>query len=194
MGNQNGQVAIEITQNLEGLYFCSDNGDRFTNTLKFVGEECCYHAVSVRISEIVMTSSLSSSAVAYPQANLSIPSSYAFQEGQQATINCRVMPGRLSQYYSVRWINGNVTIAISNPRSVLPGYQLHDNFSLTIYNIQPSDSSTSYRCSVIIDDPQISGAQNVVYDQNYLGLITVMVGESPNKYTYIAILQLWRIL
>ena len=124
---------------------------------------------------------ISSSSVAYPQANLSIPLSYAFQ-GQPATINCRVMPGRLSQYYSVRWMNGNVTIATSNPRSVLPGYQLHGNFSLAINNIQPSDSSTSYRCSVTIDDPQISGTQNVVYDQSQLGLITVMVnGESPNK-------------
>ena len=129
-----------------------------------------------------MTLISSSSSVAYPQANLSIPLSYAFQEGQPATINCRVMPGRLSQYYSVRWMNGSVTIARSNPRSVLPGYQLHDNFSLTINNIQPSDSSTSYRCSVTIDDPQISGTQNVVYDQSQLGLITVMVnGESPNK-------------
>ena len=79
-----------------------------------------------------------------------------------------------------------MTIATSNPRqSVLPGYQLHDNFSLTINNIQPSDSSTRYRCSVIIDDPQISGTQNVDYDQSQLGLITVIVnGESPNKYTH----------
>ena len=127
----------------------------------------------------------SSSAVAYPQANLSIPSSYTFQEGQQATINCRVMPGKLSQYYSVRWMNDSMTIATSNPHSVLPVCQLHDNFSLTIKNIQPSDSSTSYRCSVIIDDPRIPGTQNVVYDQSQLGLITVMVnGESPNKCTH----------
>ena len=129
-----------------------------------------------------MTSSLPSSAVAYPQANLSIPSSYAFQEGQQATINCRVMPGRLSQYYSVRWSNDNVIITASNSASVLLGYQLHDNFSLTINDIQLGDSSTSYRCSVTIDDPQRSRTDNVVYDQSQLGLITVMVnGESPNR-------------
>ena len=124
----------------------------------------------------------SSSAVAYPQANLSIPSSYTFQEGQQATINCRVMPGKLSQYYSVRWMNGSMTIATSNPHSVLPVCQLHDNFSLTINNIQPSDSSTSYRCSVTIDDPRIPGTVNTVYDQ--LGSTTIMVhGKSPNIYT-----------
>ena len=81
-----------------------------------------------------------------------------------------------------------MTIATSNPPSVLPVCQLHDNFSLTINNIQPSDSSTSYRCSVTIDDPQddpqIPGTQNVVYDQSQLGLITVIVnGESPNIYT-----------
>jgi len=143
-----------------------------------------------------MTSSLSFSAVAYPQANPLIPLSYVFEEGQQATINCRVMPGKLSQYYSVRWINDSVTISTSNPRSVLPGYQLHDNFSLTIYNIQLNDSSTSYQCSVTIDDPQRSGTDNVVYDQSYLGLITVIVGESPNKHTFLAsfpgfVLQLW---
>ena len=45
VGNQNGQVTIEITQNLEGSYSCSDNGDRSTNTLKFVGKECCYQLV-----------------------------------------------------------------------------------------------------------------------------------------------------
>ena len=81
-------------------------------------------------------------------------------------------------------MNDSVTIATSNPRSVLSGYQLHDNFSLTINNIQPSDSSTSYRCSVTIDDPRIPGTHDVVYDQSQLGLITVMVyGESLNKYT-----------
>ena len=95
------------------------------------------------------------------------------------------MPGRLSQYYSIRWMNDSVTIATSNPRSVVPVCQLHDNFSLTINNTRPSDSSTSYQCGVTIDDPQISGTRDVVYDQSQLGLITVMVyGESPNKYTH----------
>ena len=39
VGNQSGQVTVEMTQDLEGLYSCSDNGDRSTNTLEFVGEE-----------------------------------------------------------------------------------------------------------------------------------------------------------
>ena len=39
VGNQNGQVTIEITQNLEGSYSCSDSGDNSTNTLELVGEE-----------------------------------------------------------------------------------------------------------------------------------------------------------
>ena len=42
VGNQNGQVTVEITQDLEGSYSCSDNGDRSTNTLELVGEECCH--------------------------------------------------------------------------------------------------------------------------------------------------------
>ena len=105
-----------------------------------------------------------------------IPSSYAFQAGQPATIDCRVMPGRLSQYYRVTWWNGNLTIATSNPHSVLPGYQLHDNFSLTINDIQLSDSSTSYRCSVIIDDPRISGTTgDFFYNRHQLGSISVAV-------------------
>ena len=80
-------------------------------------------------------------------------------------------------------MNDSVTIATSNPRSVVPICQLHDNYSLTINNTKPSDSSTSYQCGVTIDDPRISGNQDVVYDQSQLGLITVMVyGESPNKY------------
>ena len=39
VNNQNGQVTIEITQELEGSYSCSDSGDRSTNTLELVGEE-----------------------------------------------------------------------------------------------------------------------------------------------------------
>ena len=35
-GNEGGQIAIEITQDLEGLYSCSDSGDRST-TLELVG-------------------------------------------------------------------------------------------------------------------------------------------------------------
>ena len=37
--DQNGQVTIEITQELEGSYSCSDSGDTSTNTLELVGEE-----------------------------------------------------------------------------------------------------------------------------------------------------------
>ena len=35
-GNEGGRIAIEITQDLEGLYSCSDSGDRST-TLELVG-------------------------------------------------------------------------------------------------------------------------------------------------------------
>ena len=37
--NQSGQVTIEITQEQEGSYSCSDSGDTSTNTLELVGEE-----------------------------------------------------------------------------------------------------------------------------------------------------------
>ena len=39
VGTQNGRVVVEITQDLEGFYSCSDNGERSTNTLQLVGEE-----------------------------------------------------------------------------------------------------------------------------------------------------------
>ena len=113
-----------------------------------------------------------------------IPSSYAFQEGRPATIDCRVMPGELSQYYRVRWMNGSLTIATSNPHSVLQRYQLHDNFSLTIDDAQPIDSGKSYQCNVTIDDPRIPGTVNIVYDQ--LGSITVNVyGKSQTYSIYV---------
>ena len=116
-----------------------------------------------------MTFSFLSSA-AYPPANLSIPPSYAIQAGSPATIDCQIMPGRLHQYYSVSWWKGNLSIAKSNPHSVDEGYQLHDNFSLTINDVQLSDSSSNYRCSVTINDPRTT---NVVFEQ--LGNITVML-------------------
>ena len=40
VGNQVGQVAIEITQDLEGLYSCSYNG-MTSDTLELVGKESC---------------------------------------------------------------------------------------------------------------------------------------------------------
>ena len=43
VGNQAGTVAIEITQDLEGFYSCSYNGDRSSNTLQLVGKESCHH-------------------------------------------------------------------------------------------------------------------------------------------------------
>ena len=39
VSTQNEQVTIEITQELEGSYSCSDSGDTSTNTLELVGEE-----------------------------------------------------------------------------------------------------------------------------------------------------------
>ena len=36
--HRNGQVTIEITQDLEGLYSCSDNGHDRSNRLDFVGK------------------------------------------------------------------------------------------------------------------------------------------------------------
>ena len=37
--NQNGQVTIVITQELEGWYSCSASGDRSTNKLALVGKK-----------------------------------------------------------------------------------------------------------------------------------------------------------
>ena len=125
---------------------------------------------------IMMTLSPFFFSAAYPQPNPSISSFYSSQAGLPVTVNCRVIPGKLSQYYQVRWWIGRSTIATS----LSSQYQLHDNFSLTIKSAQPSDSSTKYRCSVIIDDPQITGTNNVFYDKNYLPYINVIVyGKSP---------------
>jgi len=91
------------------------------------------------------------------------------------------MPGRLSDYYRVSWWNGISQIANSNQGSLMQGYQLHDNFSLTIDNIQTSDSSTSYQCMVTVDDPQIPGT--TIDYQAELGRITVVVyGESAKTF------------
>ena len=85
------------------------------------------------------------------------------------------MPGRLRDYYSVRWWNGSVPLAASSPPSQLSGYVLHANFSLTINDIQLSDSNTNYQCTVTIVDTQAPGTNNQVYDSDRLGTITVRV-------------------
>ena len=92
-------------------------------------------------------------------------------------INCRIKPGKLRQYYSVRWMNGTSTIITSTSPPESPRYQLNDNFSLIINDIKLVDSSTSYRCTVTIDDPNIPGTSNRVY--NHLGNITVNVYGTP---------------
>ena len=70
-------------------------------------------------------------------------------------------------------MNGSSTIITSTSPPESPRYQLNDNFSLTINDIKLGDSSTSYRCTVTIDDPNISGTRDRVYNQ--LGRITVIV-------------------
>ena len=56
VGNQSGQVTIEVTQDLEGSYSCSDSGDSSTNTLELVGEETTINeCMNCRIGRIVMT-------------------------------------------------------------------------------------------------------------------------------------------
>ena len=94
------------------------------------------------------------------------------------------MPGRLSQYYRVSWWNGTFQIATSNPRFEFPGYQLNDNFSLTIDNHSSDSSTKNYQCMVTIDDPQIRGTTiDRHYDQSELGRITVVVyGESAKTF------------
>lgn len=47
--NQNREVTIVINQDIEGLYSCSDNGDRSTNTLKLVGKESCPQICKVSV-------------------------------------------------------------------------------------------------------------------------------------------------
>ena len=92
-------------------------------------------------------------------------------------------------------MNGSLTIATSNPHSVLQGYQLHDNFSLTINDAQPIDSGTSYQCSVTIDDPQITGTVNIDYNQ--LGSITVNVygkSQTCSIYAFYQVNGSWYIL
>jgi len=115
--------------------------------------------------------------VAYPEPNFTLPSSYVFETAHMATgtINRHIMPGKLRQYYSVTWNNDNLVL-VSSAEPMQLKYRPDDNFSLTINNIELSDNSKNYRCSVTIDDPQIPGSVlDKVYDQRQLGLIMVMV-------------------
>ena len=58
VGNQAGTVAIEITQDLEGFYSCSYNGDRSSNTLQLVGKESCHHYEVEEMSYILYAYSI----------------------------------------------------------------------------------------------------------------------------------------
>ena len=154
--SQGGHITFVITQAMEGTYYCSKNM-MTSNTLELV---------------------------AYPEPNFSLPSSYFFGAADMATgtINCRIMPGILSQYYSVTWNKDNLVLATSAEPMRLK-YQLNDNFSLTINNVELSDSTT-YWCTVTIDDPQIPGSvSDKVYDQRQLGNISVTVYGTSDIYS-----------
>ena len=60
-GNHRGRVSIMITQDLEGMYSCSDSGDSSTNTLALVGKENCH-----QVHELVMNLSPFFFSAAYP--------------------------------------------------------------------------------------------------------------------------------
>jgi len=154
---QGGHIVFVITQDMEGMYYCSKNM-MTSNTLELV---------------------------AYPEANFSLPSSYFFEAAVMATgtINCRIMPGKLSQYYSVTWNKDNLVL-VSSAEPMRLKYQLNDNFSLTINNIELSDNSTTYWCTVTIDDPQTPGSvSDEVYDQGQLGNISVKVYGTSDIYS-----------
>ena len=153
--SQGGRIAFLITQDMEGTYYCSKN----------------------------MMTSNTRELVAYPEANFSLPSSYFFGAADMATgtINCRIMPGKLRQFYSVTWNKDNLVL-VSSDKPMRLKYQLNDNFSLTINNIELSDNSTTYWCTVTIDDPQIPGSvSDKVYDQRQLGNISVTVYGTSDK-------------
>lgn len=155
--SQGGRITFVITQDMEGMYYCSKNM-MTSNTLELV---------------------------AYPEPNFSLPSSYFFEAADMATgtINCRIMPGILSQYYSVTWNKDNLVL-VSSAEPMQPKYQVNDNFSLTINNIELSDNSTNYWCTVTIDDPQIPGSVlDKVYDQRQLGYIAVTVYGTSDIYS-----------
>ena len=154
--SQGGSITFEITQDMEGTYYCSKN----------------------------MMTSNTQDLVAYPEPNFSLPSSYFFEAADMATgtINCRIMPGKLRQYYSVTWNKDNLVL-VSSADPMQPKYQVNDNYSLTINNIELSDS-TNYWCTVTIDDPQIPGSvSDKVYDQQQLGNIAVMVYGTSDIYS-----------
>ena len=153
---QGGHIAFVITQDMEGMYYCSKNM-MMSDTLELV---------------------------AYPEPNFNLPSSYFFEVADMATgtINCRIMPGKLRQYYSVTWNKDNLVL-VSSAEPMRLKYQLNDNFSLTINNIELSDS-TNYWCTVTIDDPQTTGSvRDKVYDDQQLGNISVMAYGTSDIYS-----------
>ena len=78
--------------------------------------------------------------------------------GGVATIQCPTLPGRLRQYYSVRWRKGYRILGELYDGSHLarlePRHSIDNTtFSLIIDNVEVGDGGSGYNCLVVVRDP-----------------------------------------
>ena len=87
--------------------------------------------------------------IAFPVPNPTIPLKYTAHIGSTAVINCPFRAGALVHRYQASWSKGLQKIT---PRLSHGKYQVLRNLSLVVTDVNVSDASRGYYCSVTVDD------------------------------------------
>lgn len=117
--------------------------------------------------------------------------------GQQARLNCPRQPGRLFMQYYGQWSVNSTDIArIPAPSrsSSVPDffsgarYSVNrSDFSLLIDNVSLSDSGSSYRCELLVEDPQDLTERHTFGESGDLELLVYGMSSCFSYCTYIGI-------
>lgn len=111
--------------------------------------------------------------------------SYTALSGNRVVLPCPIEPGALLQHYSAIWMKGSVMIAEAiNPQNVRKTDCRYDidraTYALIINPVSVNDSSTDYKCQVLVNNPTTRTRQQLHYYPQSLSLTV----NANSKFAY----------
>lgn len=119
-----------------------------------------------------------------------VQTTYTATAGDRIVLQCPIQPGALLEYYSVKWMKGNVPIAKArNPydiSTVNSRYSIDaTSYSLAIDDVGLNDSST-YRCDLFATIPATKARRRLRFNQDRDILLSLRVlGKFRDYYYYV---------
>ena len=117
-----------------------------------------------------------------------VQTTFTATSGDRVVLQCPIQPGALLEYYSVKWMRGNILIAqrTRNPHGVSTvdsRYSIDTtSYSLVIDNVNDNDSSTNYRCALFVTNPLTNVLQELRFSQNRDVLLSLLVLSKFHDY------------